>query len=422
MSLARILSRSPQASNLLARTLRARGFEIEAPTNGAHSTTPADVEFSVEECIVEDALEQAGRAAGKCVFIATGALSDGLAPLAAVPLVAEESEEAPLDPVAAPPVSRESGSGAPVFELAAAKANEPASIPVAEIESHPQEALVLASTTAATISDLAPHTEISDSGEMNGLIPIPQESCETPSSEEVLPPFAATLSVSAEEPAAVVELPQEEVLPPTEPSSAASEPPIQIVPDDFEQSPAVIEVSPPMQALFDSPASPEPELMAEPVQAEPIVLEKTPALLEKTPAEQTAVVAPAAKAAPRRIRILLPGFRKHAHLWGFAALVFVVGLVALVRFSTKPVAPSVNVVAPKTNVSPAQTSSQNKNASAAAPAVNAPTKAQAASPAPRRHSVSQVDEGYIAKDTVVRYGNSSPPPAKKAKIQPGSHQ
>jgi hypothetical protein len=90
----------PENSKSLIDELRARGFTIA--TGSQDSGAAADLELSLEECSVEEALEKCEQTEGPpaMIFIAPGAVDEAWRPIIAVPLIPNESfpEEEALKP------------------------------------------------------------------------------------------------------------------------------------------------------------------------------------------------------------------------------------------------------------------------------------------------------------------------------------
>jgi hypothetical protein len=78
MSRARIITTSPEAVYELTNLLRKRGYEVETVAPGASDLAPADLEFQVESCTVEDAMRRVGMQSDSeemSVFLSADALS-----------------------------------------------------------------------------------------------------------------------------------------------------------------------------------------------------------------------------------------------------------------------------------------------------------------------------------------------------------
>ena len=415
MSLARIVARSPQVSNLLARKLRARGFQIEAYARRVEFTTSPDIEFSVEESTIENALEQAGRT-GTWVFIAPGALADGVSEV--IDFTPEETKDAVPEPSAGSPILPSIMAEAPVSGPVTEVVSEPVGISAAEIESVeiqsvPPEAVVVAST-AATISDLAPALETCDPVAVRDLTMgrdlavDSNENREIPTPLEIAPVLAEAMATDFEEPVAAVEVHTEEIIQSTEVEAKAVKPSGQLISEIVEPPAIVFETSAEVPVAAELAALPASESLPEPAQARPVALEREAEIV----VEKAAADAPATHLASRKIRIVLPGFKRNAYLWASAALVFTIGVMGMVVTSTKPASHPVSAAQPQITVAP-QTPLRIANAPSVARKAGAPAASQAVSSVPRHHSTSS-DEGYIAKDTVVRYGSSAATPPRKS--------
>lgn len=90
----------PENSKSLIDELRARGFTIA--TGSEDSGASADLELSLQECSIEEALEKCEQTDGQpaTIFIAPGAVDEAWRPIIAVPLIPNESfaEEDALRP------------------------------------------------------------------------------------------------------------------------------------------------------------------------------------------------------------------------------------------------------------------------------------------------------------------------------------
>ena len=78
MSRARIITTSPEAVYELINLLKKRGYEVETVAPGASDLGPADLEFQVESCTVEDAMRRVGMQSDSeemSVFLSADALS-----------------------------------------------------------------------------------------------------------------------------------------------------------------------------------------------------------------------------------------------------------------------------------------------------------------------------------------------------------
>ena len=88
MARARIITRCAEEAQGLAAQLHARGYTVEIVSPGQVADTPPDLEISLEECSVDEALSQAQLSAEKdlSVVIAPGAVA-GMRPLAEIPFI-----------------------------------------------------------------------------------------------------------------------------------------------------------------------------------------------------------------------------------------------------------------------------------------------------------------------------------------------
>src|SRR2546430_14288816 len=90
MPLARIVTRLAEDTDALAKDLRARGFEVVTKSPDEISSEPADLEITVEESALEEALTSAGaiaRTQDKRVFIAPGAITENPRPVSVLALI-----------------------------------------------------------------------------------------------------------------------------------------------------------------------------------------------------------------------------------------------------------------------------------------------------------------------------------------------
>ncbi len=90
MPLARIVARLAEHAHILAEELRARGFEVQTCSPEEQSSEPADLEISLEDCAIEDALADAAHTPltqDAWVFIAPGAVSENSRPIRAERLI-----------------------------------------------------------------------------------------------------------------------------------------------------------------------------------------------------------------------------------------------------------------------------------------------------------------------------------------------
>jgi hypothetical protein len=401
MPLARIITRSPEASNQLARKLRARGFEVESRT-GAGSYQPADVEFTIEEYSVEDALDRAAREAGT-VFLAPGALVDDLRQMTVIPLMSDlvrnahtRAEPVPV-PAALPSIAAEAAPVQPVVEMHDEAVEVCAAAPIED--SNAPEPFVAACDTLI-VADRAAEPAFREPDTADNFVPEFAVLPEIPVLSETLPTLAAMAAAKLEEeiPAPVIQ--QEVALPEADLLPAEK---VLVTPTEVESLPlpvfipaeAVPEEAPVLQSVVFEPEGP-------PVPLEQV---KIPILVPR-----------AAMRTERKIRIVLPGLKKNFHAWAAAALLFAITTVTVLFVSTKPASQAEKFQNPAP-----QTSLQTQNApTQSAPATSThpdPPKRPASAPTHRTAHAS--DDGYIAKDTVVRYGSRGAAPGKKPAAQSG---
>src|SRR5437016_13515254 len=107
MARARIITRFPEQSHDLAENLRSRGFEVQTESAGKISPQPADLEITIDECDAEEALQRATSGQDACAFVMLVAITSGVHPMIAIPLMLQargERREAvraePVDAVA----------------------------------------------------------------------------------------------------------------------------------------------------------------------------------------------------------------------------------------------------------------------------------------------------------------------------------
>ena len=97
----------PENSSSLIDELRARGFTIASGPEG--QTAAADLELSVHECSIEEALEKCAQTGGEpaTIFIAPGAVDDAWRPIVSVPLIPSESFDHQAAPETSAPESNQ---------------------------------------------------------------------------------------------------------------------------------------------------------------------------------------------------------------------------------------------------------------------------------------------------------------------------
>jgi hypothetical protein len=345
---------------------------------------------------VEDALERAARDAGT-VFLTPGALVD-LRPVAVIPLMSDlvRSAHTRLESV----IELASIQAAPVQPMAEVH-NEAAEVCAATpIEgSNAPEPFVAASDTLI-VADLAAKPALREPDTANNFVPEFAVEPEIPVLSETLPTLAALAAAKLEEQIPAVEIQPElslqeaDLLPAEEaavvPAVVASLP-----------LPAVIPAEAPEKAPVLQSVALEPEAPTEPEEQVKIPI----------------LVPPVAARAERKIRIVLPGLRKNVRVWAAAALLFAITTLTVLFISTKPAsqAEKVRAPAPQTSSQTPKALTQNVPATATqAPRVNRPASV------PSHRTVHTSDDGYIAKDTVVRYGRNGPAPGKKPASQSGA--
>ena len=92
MPLARIIARDAENAHVLAKDLRARGYEVQTRLPEERSSEPADLEITLEDCTIEEALSGAAHvpvSPDLYVFIAPGAVSENLRPIRIASLIPE---------------------------------------------------------------------------------------------------------------------------------------------------------------------------------------------------------------------------------------------------------------------------------------------------------------------------------------------
>lgn len=462
MPLARIITRSPQASNQLARKLRARGFEVDSRT-GAGSYTQADIEFSVEEYSVEDALERATREAGT-VFLAPGALVEDLHPTTVIPLMSElvrnahaqresvqvpsvlpsvEAKAAPMHPLVEMPVEaievsaanptvgaaslNEESTALEPFVAAEETLPEPTivenAIPEAMIaEKAIAEETIVAKTIAeetivekataeetiadSPVADLVAEPALREPESANDFLPEFAVLPEVPVLSETLPTLAALTTAQLEEPIPAAEIQPQVIVPEVVENEAEFLPDEEtVVAEEVASLPLVARPDIPAEAIEEVPVLqsvvPEPEVPLEPVERVKIPI----------------LVPPLATPTERKIRIVLPGIKKNARAWSAAAALFAITMLTVLFISTKPATQAEKVQSPAPQTSLQTQNTQTQNAPAAIPQPVRPARHVSA---PSHRAVHTSDEGYIAKDTVIRYGKNGATPGKKPASQSGS--
>jgi len=108
MPLARIIARDAENAHVLAKDLRARGYEVQTRLPEEKSSEPADLEITLEDCTIEEAVSRAAHvpvSPDLYVFIAPGAVSENLRPIRIASLIPEAVAAKPvLEMKAEPPV------------------------------------------------------------------------------------------------------------------------------------------------------------------------------------------------------------------------------------------------------------------------------------------------------------------------------
>jgi hypothetical protein len=202
MSRARIITTSPEAVYELANLLRKRGYEVETVAPGASDLGPADLEFQVESCTVEDAMRRVGMQSDSeemSVFLSADALSlsEGTA-LRKVPVGV-------INTVQALPATGTDGVSVPV-----AAVQRPILVPAPPTEqSMPESGAVLlefpAVGTATNSDEVAAETESEiiadgtpqpDAGLIVNELKEPQGIEDSPAEEVVTPELQASREVN----------------------------------------------------------------------------------------------------------------------------------------------------------------------------------------------------------------------------------
>ena len=419
MSLARIITRLPEASCDLAEQLRARGFTVETRSLRDDFAPPGDLEILLEECDVEDALQRASLEVGPgCVFIGPGAIAEDFRPIAVIPvlpsvaaaavhkqwvpekLVCEKpipefevlpaeivSEVTPVAHIVEPEMA-----GTPVLSLA------PTPLPIEPALEQP-----IVAPDAASIGDLAAQLRTGESDAEASLETESVSRVETPAFEtETIPVVEAA---RAEVLGATPEIRLAEVRAPE-----VCVPEVQLPGDSL-----VLEVAPHSGPIASAEL---PDVLGFPLAD---VEEVAPVVCKKRWSEPNVPIAPAVKSesprlvqptlakgfSARKVRISFPHLQRRFYYWAAAVLATVIAVEALVLMSAAPVLPR----ASKPEIQKQQLPQpQAKNVTTA-------TKtAPARKPNAERRSVRAADEGYVAKNTVIHYGSRPPasPTAKSA--------
>src|SRR5205823_13225448 len=104
MALARSIARSPEEAHETVESLQSRGFEVQTESPGKTAAQPADLEITIEECDAEEALQRATSVQDACAFVMPGAITAGVQPITAIPVIpqanVEEKEAAGPEPCA----------------------------------------------------------------------------------------------------------------------------------------------------------------------------------------------------------------------------------------------------------------------------------------------------------------------------------
>lgn len=415
MSLARIITRLPEASRHLAEQLRARGFEVETRSLRDDSAPPTDLEILLEECDVEDALHRASLEAGPhgCVFIGPGAIAQDFRPMAVIPLIPNIAAEAVVEEKSVPasgvsPVDIAS-EGAPVAHIAEMQIAETldqtlALAPTSEEAAWEQP---VAHSDAASISDLAAQPQTGESDSMEADTTRAEEAPVLLETQTIL----ATETSSAEVLSATPEIKVAEVHGPEVHLSEVQLPggPLLEVRSEVPQHEGQLVFA---QTIAD-PVAAQPEALRSEAQRSELMqsseLPNAPSIPLAGTEEVAPVVCEERRARPRKtIRISFPRLQRSFYYWGAAALATVIAVEALVLiFAGSTLPRSGQMQSPGQQLPHPQTQS--------APA--APAKAGPVSKTtPGRRAVRAADEGYVAKNTVIHYGTrpSTPPAAKSA--------
>jgi len=135
----------PENCSALLDELRARGFAVS--TDGEAEGRAADLEMSVQDCSIEEALEMCGQAAGGpvSVFVSPGSIEEAWRPLAALPMIPQAAVPSSPAPVEAAIVT----SAAEVFAPAAENA-----IVMPAMAETPAQPLLQADTETALAADV----------------------------------------------------------------------------------------------------------------------------------------------------------------------------------------------------------------------------------------------------------------------------
>jgi hypothetical protein len=401
MSLARIITRLPEASRHLAEQLRARGFEVETRALREDSAPPTDLEIQLEECDVEDALQRASLEAGPhgCVFIGPGAIAQDFRPIAVIPLIPNMVAEAVVKEKSVPekpPTSEEPAWEQPVDH------------------SH-----------AASISDLAAQPQTGESASEANL-----EADATPVAEAPVlletQAILATGTSSAEAPSPTHEAHVHEVhLPAVH---------LEVPPHDKQLVYAQAIADPTAQPESPQPGSPQSGPLQSGLPTAPgtpitEVAEAIPVVCEQHRDEPDAAVAAAVERQPpqpippalahrfnaRKVRVSFPRLHRTVYYWGAAVLAAVIAVEALVLIFAGPALPGAGKLQ---NFGQQGPRPQVQNAATAA--IKAGHIGKVAS---EHRSVRTADEGYVAKNTVIRYGSRpGTPPAAKSPAKPRSSE
>ena len=411
MSLARIITRLPEASRHLVGALQARGFKVETRSARDDSAPPTDLEIFVEECGVEEALQRASLEAGPhgCVFIGPGAIADDFRPIAVIPLLPNvaretrpEKEWIPERVISEEPI--------PEFEVLPA-ANAPEAVPVADIV-EPEIAKPLALTVAPTlipaepaIEPLAARVDAASIGDLAARLQTGESDSEanleteTTSLEEV-PASPETQTIPAVEAAGAKvfgttpEIRLEEFQAPE-----LSVPEVQLLEGSLALK--VASNSEPIIPL-DLPAAPGIPL-ADVEEVAPIVCEERRSERDVTIASAVKPESPvpvqptlAKRVGTRKVRISFPHVQRSFYYWAAAALATVIAVEALVLMSAAPALP---------RASKPESQKQQLLQPQAQNVTTATKAVPARKPNAEHRSVRATDEGYVAKNTVIHYGS-----------------
>ncbi len=411
MSLARIITRLPEASRHLVGALQARGFKVETRSARDDSAPPTDLEIFVEECGVEEALQRASLEAGPhgCVFIGPGAIADDFRPIAVIPLLPNvaretrpEKEWIPERVISEEPI--------PEFEVLPA-ANAPEAVPVADIV-EPEIAKPLALTVAPTlipaepaIEPLAARVDTASIGDLAASFKpasltqrltwkLRRHRLKRFRHRRRRKPFRRWRRLGREVFGTTPEIRLEEFQAPE-----LSVPEVQLLEGSLALK--VASNSEPIIPL-DLPAAPGIPL-ADVEEVAPIVCEERRSERDVTIASAVKPESPgpvqptlAKRVGTRKVRISFPHVQRSFYYWAAAALATVIAVEALVLMSAAPALP---------RASKPESQKQQLLQPQAQNVTTATKAVPARKPNAEHRSVRATDEGYVAKNTVIHYGS-----------------